>query len=372
MASLLKSIMVGLISVSSEITISSSKFSYKISDELDLNEYSRGKLIYLCDNKVLEATKKLLPLDNNFIPIEISEATKSLAGVEEVLLGLAKFGANREDCLVVVGGGALQDIATMAASIYMRGIDWIYLPTTLMSMIDSCIGGKSSLNLGGFKNLLGNYYPPKKIIINTNFIDTLTNTDVASGISEGIKICFATGIEDTITFQKLINNWQSSSDKAFLKDAIFLSLRKKKFFVEIDEFDKQERRLLNFGHSFGHALEAATEYKIPHGIAIFVGMQAAIFRSNNNEPCEFLSTWIKSQVNEFIFDFPAFTIEKDKFLQSLARDKKNTGKHQILILPNTEGRLEEISFDLSDSNLELCAQSLITALDMLGFRYEVF
>ena len=143
------------------------------------------------------------------------------------------------------------------------------------------------------------------------------------------------------------------------------------FFIEIDEFDKRERRLLNFGHSFGHALEAASEYKIPHGIAVFVGIQAAIFRSKNNKPCEFLSTWIKSQVNEFIFDFQAFTIEKNKFLQSLARDKKNTSKYQILILPNTEGRLEEISFDLSDSNLELCWQSLITSLDMLGFKYEI-
>ena len=371
MDSLLESIMVGRISVSYEITVSSAKFSYSISDELDLWDYARGKLIYLCDSKVLEVANQILSLDKNCISIEISESTKSLEGLEEVLLGLAKFGANREDCLVVVGGGALQDIATMAASIYMRGIDWIYVPTTLMSMLDSCIGGKSSLNLGGFKNLLGNYYPPKKIMINTNFIDTLTNTDVASGISEGVKICFAAGIEDAIAFQKLINNWQNSRDKAFLKEGIFLSLRKKKYFVEIDEFDKQERRLLNFGHSFGHALEAASEYKIPHGIAVFVGIQAAIFRSKNNEPCEFLSTWIKSQVNEFIFDFPVFTIEKDKFLQSLASDKKNTSTYQILILPNSEGRLEEISFELSDSNLELCTQSLITSLDMLGFKYEI-
>ena len=137
------------------------------------------------------------------IPVEANESLKTLAGCEEIVLALRAAGTTRGSCLVAIGGGCVQDAATLVASLYMRGIPWIYAPTTLMAILDSCIGGKSSINVGATKNLIGNIYPPQSVRIDPAFTETLTPEMVVSGLAEGVKICFAGGPEAFSRFLEL-------------------------------------------------------------------------------------------------------------------------------------------------------------------------
>jgi 3-dehydroquinate synthase len=153
--------------------------------------------------------------------------------------------------------------------------------------------------------------------------------------------------------------------------AIFLSLRTKKWFVEIDEFDKKERKLLNFGHSFGHALESGTNFAIPHGIGVFVGMEAAIHHSGNALACHELTEFIVNQAQSISQNFPKFEFDTNQFLKAIKSDKKNTNSHQILILPDSKGVLSEAKIEIHEDNFSKCLSSTIQALDKLGFKYEV-
>lgn len=123
--------------------------------------------------------------------IEAIEDKKTLETVSQLIQSMADAGLNRKSTVHAVGGGVIQDISTLACSIYMRGISWVYWPTTLTGMLDSCIGGKSSINLGKHKNLIGNFYPPNEISLNTSFLETLPIAHVLSGLAEGVKICYA-------------------------------------------------------------------------------------------------------------------------------------------------------------------------------------
>ena len=175
----------------------------------------------------------------------------------------------RGGSVIALGGGIVQDLGTMAASVYMRGVRWAYAPTTLMSMADSCIGGKSSLNVSGVKNLAGNIYPPASVVVDPDFITSLEVEDVAAGLGEAVKIAFCAGPE---VFASFLRHYE---DRAHWEPLIEGVLTAKKWFIEIDEFDHAERRLLNFGHTFGHALEAATDFSVNHGVAVIMGMLAA-------------------------------------------------------------------------------------------------
>jgi len=355
----------------SKLEISSSQFTYTITNVLNDIELDSKRYVLIVDKNVALATKELFLSPHLTIYVEISEEEKTLNTVQGILESLADAKITKSDLIVAVGGGALQDLVTLVASLYMRGIDWIYVPTTLMSMLDSCIGGKSSINIGTHKNVVGNFFPPRQVFIEPNYLKTLNLVDIAAGISEGVKICFASGKESAQNFQELINAWQTSNDDQTILQAIFLSLRTKKWFVEIDEFDKKERKLLNFGHSFGHALESGTNFTIPHGIGVFVGMEAAIHHSGSTLACNELTEFIVNQVQPVSQNFPKFNFDSLQFLKAIRSDKKNTNSHQILILPDSKGALNEAKIEIHEENFSKCLTSTIQALDKLGFKYEV-
>lgn len=363
--------MAGQMSDLSKLEISSSQFTYTITNFLNDIELDSKRYVLIVDKNVAIATKELFLSPHLTIYVDISEETKTLNTVQDILENLADAKITKSDLIVAVGGGALQDLATLVSSLYMRGIDWIYIPTTLMSMLDSCIGGKSSINIGTHKNVVGNFFPPRRVLIEPNYLKTLELVDIASGISEGVKICFASGKETARNFQELINAWQANYDDQTILQAIFLSLRTKKWFVEVDEFDKKERKLLNFGHSFGHALESGTNFAIPHGIGVFVGMEAAIQHSGNAIACNELTEFIVNQVLPVSHNFPKFVFNSTQFLNAIKSDKKNTNSNQILILPDSRGVLSEVKFEIHEDNFSKCFTSTIQALDKLGFKYEV-
>jgi len=359
-------------SVQYRLAVQSSGFQYVISNNL-LDVFNNStRHIVICDKKVEKTARISFPQATDFITLEINENVKTLDGASTILMELAQLGVVRGNILIAVGGGALQDLVTLAASIYMRGLEWIYVPTTLMSMLDSCIGGKSSINLGPYKNLLGNIYPPSSVYIDKEFLSTLNNVDIACGLAEGVKICFASSPLDSGKFEDLIASWRSTSNDEFLEQAIFLSLEKKQWFVEIDEFDKKERKLLNFGHSFGHALEAATAFSIPHGIGVFIGMHTAINYVGNPDAAGSLVKWIKGEMALVNRDIEHFKLSKEQFLSALRKDKKNSETEQCLIVPNKDGALIEKLYPLNKENLKRCFDTLVESLNQLELNYEIF
>lgn len=193
--------------------------------------------------------------------LHATEKMKSLDDMPYVAETMRGAGVNRHTELVAVGGGVIQDIVCFIASVYMRGIKWSYIPTTVLAMVDSCIGGKSSINVGPYKNLVGTFHPPRHVFIDPDVAKTLPQIEVSSGLIEALKICYCKG---------------ATLDGDTLEEGVVKSLQTKKWFIETDEFDENQRLLLNFGHTFGHAIESATNFAIPHGIAVGIGMLCAI------------------------------------------------------------------------------------------------
>ncbi len=260
-------------SVSFEITSSIQNYRVEIANGLIRNyRPDTTDYVILCDAFFASA---LSLVHDKVIPIQVSESAKGLDQISSVIVSLKEVGALRKTLLIAVGGGVIQDIATFTSSIYMRGIPWIYLPTTLLGMVDSCIGGKSAINVGSYKNLVGNFYPPGKILIDPAAAETLGQEQLVAGLCEAAKICYARGRE---SFAEYLRLYGLHDQKLLgLQAIIELSLRSKKWFIEKDEFDRQERLLLNFGHTFGHAIEGAAGYRISHGVAVGVGMLAAVY-----------------------------------------------------------------------------------------------
>jgi len=213
----------------------------------------------------------LLPVTGPTVLVDASEKAKTLAGCESVVLEMRAAGIRRGHHVVAVGGGVVQDIATFVTDIYMRGLAWTYVPTTLMAMADSCIGGKSSINVGGVKNLVGGFHPPSRVIVDPVFLPTLPPAAVAAGLAEAVKICFCRGQDSFETYLEHYPAFEREPERL-----LHHVLEAKKWFIEIDEHDQAERLLLNFGHTFGHALEAATSHRLSHGLGVAVGILCAL------------------------------------------------------------------------------------------------
>lgn len=197
---------------------------------------------------------------------EAGESSKNLNTVESILCFLSEKGLSRGDIIVALGGGVTGDTAGLCAALYMRGIDFAQIPTSLLAQIDSSVGGKTAVDLSAGKNLCGAFYQPKLVLIDPELLKTLTPRFFSDGIAEAIKYgC----IKDARLFEKLEN--ENAED--FLPDLIDTCVNIKRKVVENDEKEKGERMLLNFGHTLGHALEKYYNFETrSHGEAVGIGM----------------------------------------------------------------------------------------------------
>jgi len=282
------------------------------------------------------------------ITLEAVEGNKTLGQGAVVISALRDLGVGRGDQIIAVGGGIVQDVSTLAASLYMRGLAWTYVPTTLLGMADSCIGGKSSINTRTVKNLIGNIYPPSRIYIDTNFLSTLSDVDYLCGLSEASKICFCRGESEFKKFLAFAQN-KAPSDVAKMVAHV---LAAKKWFIEVDEFDKAERKNLNFGHTFGHALEVGSNHAVPHGLAVASGIKAAIlFESKNRSASEIeheLFSYVSKLTSGISDLFEIDTIDWAKYSDAFKADKKHSGDEYSLLLPNYGGGVRIEKFEKSD------------------------
>ena len=231
-----------------------------------------GKAHVILDEVVYKTyASKLDPIlaGSNKVVIFANESAKSFDRIESYIKELMQQSIRRDHILIALGGGVIQDITAFLASILFRGIDWNFFPTTLLAQSDSCIGSKSSINVGCFKNIVGTYSHPQNIIIDSIFLNSLTNSEINSGIGEMLKVHAIAGVDQFSSIRDAFPSLKLDQD--LMKRFIFNSLEYKKKIIEQDEFDADIRKVMNYGHSFGHAIEVASEYLIPHGIAVTIG-----------------------------------------------------------------------------------------------------
>ncbi len=331
--------------------IQSSIKSYQV----DIRKNLLTKPLFETSNDLIIIDKHVLDLypalqAKNLIAIPALESSKTLETASYVIEQLRLKGAHRKSHLIAIGGGIIQDIVTLVASLYMRGISWSYYPTTLLGMVDSCIGGKSSINVGQYKNIAGNFYPPQVISIDPRFCNTLEPNEVIAGMCEAVKICFADRKTAFDEFLQLAD-MDGTIPESRLAKVIELSLLTKKIFTEEDEFDEGIRLHLNFGHTFGHVIEAAGDFSITHGVAVGIGMQYAIDIANrlsiSNQAVpktQSLNTYLTSLLkNVRQLGNHLNAIDVDQLFDKFESDKKHTDKHFVMILPDKNGFLTKVS-----------------------------
>ena len=233
--------------------------------QLNLN---RRVLIVTDTGVPSEYAKKVAELcrEGVICTVEQGEASKSLEGFEKLLKTMLEHGFSRKDCVVAVGGGVVGDLSGFAASAYMRGIDFYNIPTTLLSQIDSSIGGKTAINFGGVKNIVGAFYQPKKVLVDPELLKTLPQRQISNGLAEAVKMALTSDKE-------LFDIFESKDIEDNIDEIIVRSLNIKKSVVEQDEKESGLRKILNFGHTVGHGIESSEGMsELYHGECVALGM----------------------------------------------------------------------------------------------------
>jgi 3-dehydroquinate synthase len=305
------------------------------------------------------------------ITLPANEAMKSLDALPPLIMKLREANANRQTRLLALGGGIIQDVTAFAASVYMRGVEWTYVPTTLLAMTDSCIGGKSSINVGPYKNLIGTFHPPISIAIDPVLALTLTDEQRVSGLIEAAKICYCRGFA---TFDEYLMLAPAPSMLVGqLEQVITTSLLAKKWFIEIDEFDQKERLTLNFGHTFGHAIEGASHFQIAHGLGVAIGILCAVELGSclgrsyiGMHHLHLLTEHLRSllsTVPELADELMALSIVD--ILDRFRADKKHGTEWYSVILVAASGEVELVKIPRNDQSERVIEQSISHTLRTL-------
>jgi len=274
----------------------------------------------------------------------VREERKNLDSVMEIYDCLMEWSAKKNMTLISIGGGIIQDITGFVASTLYRGLNWVFVPTTLLAQADSCIGSKTSLNYKRFKNLIGTFYPPSEVHIYPRFLQTLEKKDFLSGMGEVAKLHIMGGAKTESAFTDTLPALLAR-DEAALLSAIRRSLAVKLSYIEGDEFDTGRRNLLNYGHCFGHALETVSDYAIPHGQAVVVGMLVANYVAMNRsllspETNRRLTGQLLTGLLDFKLDLSQFSA--DEFISAMKQDKKRIGDGLVMVLLTDKLELKKV------------------------------
>ncbi|MEO7064649.1 MAG: 3-dehydroquinate synthase, partial [Dokdonella sp.] len=285
------------------------------------------------------------------------EAHKTLASCAVVFDALATLGASRDATIIALGGGVIGDLAGFSAACWMRGIEFVQLPTTLLAMVDSSVGGKTGVNLPAGKNLVGAFHQPAAVVIDTETLATLPDREYRSGLAEVVKYG---AIGDAAFFEWLETHADAlnARDQATVIEAIAVSCRHKAGVVARDEHEHGERALLNFGHTFGHALESETGYRtLLHGEAVAIGMVLAARLSAD------LGLASKTDAERLAALLVAFGLpiappacDPSRLLALMRLDKKNLSGRLRLILWRGIGRAETVS-DIADDAIRAALEA---------------
>lgn len=276
--------------------------------------------------------------------IEATEEAKSYEALMPLFCQLLEAGFKKDATLLVIGGGVVQDIGCFISSVLFRGIRWELIPTTLLAQCDSCIGSKSSINIGNFKNQIGTFYPPHRVHMVYDLLKTLPHDEIRSGLGEIIKLHLLAG-------EKAYEEMLAPLAAQDLPKLILSSLKIKQAYIEQDELDRGIRNLLNYGHTFGHAYESATHYAIPHGIAVSLGVATATYISERlgmteKGHFEHVNQLLRPYYQPFHQELGKMSAETA--LNAMRFDKKNTGNRINAILTRGLGKMEKVPLALEE------------------------
>ncbi|MFA6598716.1 MAG: 3-dehydroquinate synthase [Ignavibacteriaceae bacterium] len=315
-----------------------------------------GRKFFVIDENVLRIHRKYLltflidekkDLVYKYPAGEKSKSFKQIAELHKVML---EHKLGRDTLLVAVGGGVTGDAAGFAASIFMRGIPVVHIPTTLLAAVDSSVGGKTGINFNNTKNIIGSFYQPKFVLIDTTFFSTLPEKEITCGLGEIIKYAYLTGQN---FYDEVFLDFNSFYQKDFSKTEklIASSISVKAEVVSSDEKETGLRKILNFGHTFAHAFESELHFKIKHGEAVIAGIICALYLSHEKG---FIT---EEQLKKFLYlpkqiPLPATLkkLDKEKLYHVMLSDKKNRdGKIKFVLLKN----LGEILLDVEAEKMEV-------------------
>ena len=281
----------------------------------------------------------------------VNEKLKSFNRVNSLNENLIKKNFNRNDVIVAVGGGVIGDFAGFAASILKRGINFINLPSTLLSQVDASIGGKTGINSKKGKNLIGTFYQPKIVISETEFLKSLSKREMVCGFAEILKHAFICDKKFFNWIEKNAKRIIEDRNNATIKSAILKSCKIKISFVARDEREKGDRALLNFGHTFAHGIEAASNFskKINHGEAVLIGMLLATKLSKQKKICSSLTL---NKIEDFYkknnlpSNLKKYSLNRslNKIVDYMKSDKKNKDSRISLILLKHIGKTTKPGF----------------------------
>lgn len=294
-------------------------------------------------DKYLNLNRKVLIITDDGVPSEFSEvvaskskdakivtfkqgeASKNVDTWSMCLKEAADFKMSRKDVVVAIGGGVVGDLAGFVAASYMRGVDFYNIPTTTLSQIDSSIGGKVAVDLDGIKNIVGAFYQPKKVLIDLDTLKTLDIRQVNNGLAEAIK----TGLIGDPSLFELLEKYDG---RKHIEEVIYRCLCFKKYVVEVDEKETGLRKILNYGHTIGHAIETCSNGELIHGEAVGIGMLKIIDDKN-----------LKDRVLRVLTKYALpidFEYDKNEVFEILTHDKKGNGDSIDVIYVNEIGKAQ--------------------------------
>jgi 3-dehydroquinate synthase len=289
------------------------------------------------------------------------ESHKRMSSVESLAQQLATSGADRDSLLLAFGGGVLGDMTGFLAAIYMRGIRYVQVPTTLLAQVDSSIGGKTGVNLLAGKNLIGSFHHPQAVLADTDVLATLPAAQLRAGLQESIK---AGIIYDAKLFRYMEQSADSilSGDPVALTRVVAASVRVKADVVSKDEKESGLRMILNFGHTIGHAIEAATNYKqLLHGEAVAWGSIAAL---NVSVARKTIPQKDADRITQLILRYgplPPFKATAEKLVALTSRDKKNRSGIRSFVLPTTVGKTEIVR-NVTEGELVAATEAMLALM----------
>jgi len=293
------------------------------------------------------------------------EKNKNINSALQICNKMAEMSFRRSDILISVGGGIIQDVTGFAANIYNRGVKWTFVPTTLLAQCDSCIGSKTSLNFLKFKNLLGTFYPPDNIFICLDFVKTLTKDDYLSGLGEVAKFNIMSAKDGLKLLEKNMEKLLNR-DVETLRFFVERSLEFKKSFIERDEYDLGVRNLLNFAHTFGHAFETVSNYAIPHGQAVTLGL---IVANNVSFKRNLLEKKLKERIENICFNLISVKLDKTLFdsnnvIEAMKKDKKRRTEKLAAVLLATDLSLTVVQ-DIEFTEIEESLSNIFNTLQRI-------
>ena len=310
-----------------------------IQEDITKLEEKYRKVVILVDRNILKLYPNILTYENyDYLVLDATEDQKSFHNLSVVFDYYQSIGLQKKDVVVALGGGIIQDIVSLTTKVYWRGVDHYLIPTTLLSMSDSSIGAKCGINYKDKKNQIAVFNSPAGVLQNLPFLETLENKDIVSGVGEIVKLLITSNENDFIFLEEGIG--EAISNRSKFGPLIMKSLISKKEVIEEDEYESDLRRVLNYGHTLGHAVESLSNYSIPHGVAVLWGMDIMNFIALQRG---FLPIEVYERINKLIikiYDISTIRVDSYKQLLDFVRsDKKVEGTKINIVYPEALGSL---------------------------------